>query len=145
MFNPKEDLLKEVEKYLMAKPEDSPEFLATIGKAMESYKTRVLELRNNQAENAISCSISFLLDSKKFKSLEETRVCYLIDLLFYIMPTGNIGAHSEAVRKVVAEFRKICKDIDILNNPSWTSWLEQTKGDEYYEWVKKVLEEEKND
>ncbi len=60
--------------------------------------------------------------------------------MFYLFPRGKLSAHSTVEKDMLKEFIMLCKKEDILNNKNHVDWLINIKGQEYYDWVKLVLE-----
>lgn len=136
----KEKLVKNLESYLFRNISEVTDFMIIISNTLKKYEESVKKQRNGIYENSINFIMSYVLDSKKLKISENARIVpSMIDAMFYCFPYGNPKGSSAIMIEGFKFFQKSCLELDILNHPSWIKWLKETKGEEYYQWMEKVL------
>lgn len=138
----KKDILDKLLPYLEKHPEDAPDFLNAITTALKSYKEGVAKQRSNLAQNALGFVISQTTEEsyKRWKKAPvDMKIPMMIDAVFYLVPGGKIHNHSSAELKAIQMFRQWCLDEQVLTNEKWYSWLRNTKGEEYYQWMINLL------
>ena len=137
----KDKITKKLDEYLQNNPSDAPHFLNVISEALEKYGESVKKQRNGMAQNAILYIMGFVLDSKKLKKLgADNSVTSMIDAMFYCFPNGSPEYHAPIMKEGFKYFQECCLKINILDNENWCDWLRKVKGNEYYEWMGKVLD-----
>lgn len=135
-----ERLLKELRVRIEKNPAVLKDILDIIPPALESYENTIDHRRKSQACNALNSVLPFCLDSKMFNKMDGgMQIACLIDSMMYMFPEGKITGHSQGVIEVFHKFRKLCKENLIMDD----TWLKHIKGVEYFEWMKKVIENER--
>ena len=141
----KEKLIKDLESYLFRNISEVTDFMIIISNTLKKYEESVKRQRNGIYENSINFIMSYILDSKKLKSSKNDYIIpSMIDVMFYCFPYGDPKGNSSIMIEGFKFFQKSCLELDILNDPSWVKWLKETKGEEYYQWMKEVLNYEVN-
>ena len=140
-LDPKRELSENLTAYLLRNPEDAPFFLNIISNALTTYKQAVKEERNGQSLESIHDLLYYSRSSKLFKSNKQSnlngKITTLISACFLMYPKANKGNGSQCMEDALAELIKLCREVNILKNPEWKSWLEERE--EKHEWLKKVL------
>lgn len=139
----KKKLIKQLFDYLKDRPEEATDFLNVITEALKEYRESVKKERNTLAINSIELTISFLgkeSNERLHKVGADMYVPLLIDAFYYSLPDPrHLSRGSNSFKERFKEFKDMCKELSILTDEKWVSWLRDVKGQEYLEWMKKLL------
>jgi hypothetical protein len=141
----KKKLIRDLTSYIQRHPEESADFMDAITLGLKKFRQGVQEERDKLAYQALSFSISFLdkkANARWHKYTADIKIPAIIDAMFLLAPRGLSGSFTEKEKELLDDFVNMCRKEDVLNNPRWNGWLATSKGPEYVEWMKKLLNDE---